>query len=49
MPLALLQEHDPDMDEDELECILAQLISKSLIRGFLSHEQKVLVTAKVIE
>jgi hypothetical protein len=31
---------------EELECLLAVLIYKSLIRGFISHSPLYLVTAK---
>lgn len=35
-----------DMDEDELECILANLIVEKKIKGYLSHMHKKLVISK---
>lgn len=36
-----------DLDDlDEVECILANLIFKQYIRGYLSHEKRVLVLSK---
>lgn len=35
-----------DMDLDEVECIMATLIHKSMMRGYLSHKSKVVVLSK---
>ncbi|KAL3702003.1 hypothetical protein R1sor_020025 [Riccia sorocarpa] len=35
-----------DMDLDEVECIMATLIHKNLMRGYLSHKSKVVVLSK---
>jgi hypothetical protein len=35
-----------DIDLDEVECILANLIFKQYIRGYLSHAKRVLVLSK---
>ncbi|BBM97295.1 nuclear mRNA export protein PCID2/THP1 [Marchantia polymorpha subsp. ruderalis] len=35
-----------DMDIDEVECIMATLIHKNLMRGYLSHKSKVVVLSK---
>lgn len=42
--LALLKEHDTDVDE--AECILSNLILRNLVRGYISHEKRVLVLSK---
>ena len=34
------------MDRDEVECILANLIYKGLVRGYISHEKATLVLSK---
>lgn len=34
------------IDLDEVECILANLIFKQYIRGYLSHEKRILVLSK---
>ena len=36
----------PAMDEEELECALAVLIHKKLVKGYLSHRPLVLVVSK---
>mmetsp|Transcript_29937 Transcript_29937/g.21693 ORF Transcript_29937/g.21693 Transcript_29937/m.21693 type:complete len:111 (-) Transcript_29937:43-375(-) len=40
-----LIEWDSDLDLDELECLLANLIGNNLIKGYLSHESRILVLA----
>jgi len=35
-----------DIDLDELECVLANLIFKGIVRGYISHEKRVLVLSK---
>jgi len=37
---------DTDIDSDEVECIVANLIAKKYIKGYISHSQQKLVTAK---
>ena len=41
-----LKEWDPELDLDELECLLANLIANSLIKGYISHEKRILVLSK---
>jgi hypothetical protein len=49
LPFKTLLEWDADLDMDEVECILANLISIGYIKGYISHEKQVLVCAKEIE
>jgi hypothetical protein len=35
-----------EMDEDEVECILANLIAKGLMKGYISHEKRTVVLSK---
>ena len=42
-PYQVLREWDKELDLDELECILANLIAMGYIKGYISHEKKVLV------
>jgi hypothetical protein len=35
-----------DMDLDEVECVLANLIFKGAIRGYISHSKRILVLSK---
>ncbi len=35
-----------DMEMDEIECILANLIFQSKIKGYLSHEKRTLIVSK---
>lgn len=35
-----------DMDIDEVECILANLIYRGVIRGYIAHTKKMLVLSK---
>ena len=37
---------DEELDKDELQCLLANLIAAQLIKGYLSHEQRILVLSK---
>ena len=37
---------DISMDLDEIECILANLIYRGVVRGYLSHSKRVLVLSK---
>lgn len=41
--LPLQKEWDPELDLDELEFLLANLIANSMIKGYISHEQRMLV------
>ena len=34
-----------EKDEDEIECILANLINQKYIRGYISHKMKTLVVS----
>ena len=40
--LSLLKE--TDVDDDEIECIVANLIHQKYIAGFISHEHRILVS-----
>ena len=42
----ILVKWDPDLDLDELECILANQIYLGFIKGYISHEKRYLVLAK---
>ena len=35
-----------EMDDDEVECLLANMIDKGYVRGYLSHEKKFLVLSQ---
>ena len=35
-----------EMDADEIECILANLIFKGYIKGYISHEKRVVILSK---
>lgn len=35
-----------EKDEDEIECILANLINQKYIRGYISHKMKTLVVSE---
>ena len=41
-----LREWDDELDLDELQCLLANLIANSLLKGYISHEKRVLVLSK---
>lgn len=49
IPFESLIKWDQELDMDELECILANLISIGYIKGYISHEKSVLVMAKGVE
>ena len=49
VPFKIMVDWDPELDMDELECVLANLIAMGYIKGYISHEQNVLVLAKEIE
>lgn len=46
--MRLHQGLDPasDVDIDEIECLLANLIYKGSIRGYIAHEKRILVLSK---
>ena len=37
---------DTELDLDELQCLLANLIANSLIKGYISHEKRILVLSR---
>jgi len=41
-----LRQWDEELDLDELQCLLANLIASSLIKGYISHEKRILVLSK---
>lgn len=41
-----LRSWDSELDLDEVECLLASLIGNGMIKGYISHEQRVLVLSK---
>lgn len=41
-----LKKWDDELDLDELQCLLANLIASSLIKGYISHERRILVLSK---
>mmetsp|Transcript_14215 Transcript_14215/g.16952 ORF Transcript_14215/g.16952 Transcript_14215/m.16952 type:complete len:151 (-) Transcript_14215:96-548(-) len=41
-----LKKWDDELDLDELQCLLANLIANSLVRGYISHEKRILVLSK---
>ena len=41
-----LREWDDELDLDELQCLLANLIANGLIKGYISHEKRILVLSK---
>lgn len=49
LPLEVMREWDKEIDMDELECIIANLIQKEYIKGYIASEQQVLVTHKEID
>jgi hypothetical protein len=44
--MKVLQWLESPMDLDEIECILANLIYRGYVRGYLSHSKRVLVLSK---
>eukprot|EP00356_Strombidium_inclinatum_P013420 CAMPEP_0170485510 /NCGR_PEP_ID=MMETSP0208-20121228/4771_1 /TAXON_ID=197538 /ORGANISM="Strombidium inclinatum, Strain S3" /LENGTH=76 /DNA_ID=CAMNT_0010759197 /DNA_START=1192 /DNA_END=1422 /DNA_ORIENTATION=- len=50
MPLTLvfkiLSKWDEELDMGELECIIANLIAKGFIKGYIHHDSKKLILAK---
>lgn len=48
-PFKMLINWDKDLDIDELECILAGLISIGFIKGYISHEKQFLVISRDID
>jgi hypothetical protein len=43
----ILREWDAEMDLDELECLIANQIFLGYIKGYISHEKRLLVLGKV--
>ena len=41
-----LKKWDDELDLDELQCLLANLIANQLVRGYISHEARLLVLSK---
>lgn len=41
-----LKKWDDELDLDELQCLLANLIANSLVKGYISHERRILVLSK---
>ena len=37
---------DEELDLDELQCLLANLIANGFVKGYISHEQRILVLSK---
>ena len=42
----ILKEWDSNLDLDEVECLLANLIHIGLVRGYISHESRLMVLSK---
>jgi hypothetical protein len=49
IPFRVLVKWDNYLDMDELESILANLIAMGYIKGYISHDNEVLVLAKEID
>ena len=43
----VLQSLGEDMELDEIECILCNLISRNMVKGYISHQKRVLMVSKV--
>jgi len=41
-----LKLHDVDVDTDEVECMVANMIYRGFIKGYISHERQTVVLAK---
>lgn len=41
-----LQKWDSELDLDELECLIANLMGNGLLKGYISHERRILVLSK---
>ena len=35
-----------DMELDEIECVLSNLIFKNIVKGYLSHQKRIMVIGK---
>jgi len=44
---ALQKQWDPNMDIDELQCMLANLVNSRLIKGYIAYETGTLILAPV--
>ena len=49
LPLQVLRQWDPELDIDELECILANLIYKGYIKGYIASEKSIIILHKDID
>jgi hypothetical protein len=49
IPFRVLVQWDAFLDMDELESILANLIAGGYVKGYISHENNVVVLAKEID
>jgi hypothetical protein len=45
----ILRTWDPEMDQDELECLIANLIALGDVKGIIIHEKRLLVLPRAIE
>ena len=43
----LIAGEDKDMSAEEAECLVANMIYKGFMRGYISHEKQMVVIAKV--
>lgn len=41
-----LKKWDPELDLDDLQCMLANLVTHQLVRGYISHEKRILVLGR---
>ena len=41
-----LRKWDDELDLDELECLIANLMGNGLLKGYISHERRILVLSK---
>ena len=46
LPLLSLDAKDTTIDPDEVECIVANLIAKKYMKGYISHQQQKMVLSK---
>ena len=47
MVQAALQWQGQDIDLDEVECLMANLIARNLVKGYISHNMRTAVLSKV--
>lgn len=48
-PFEIMKQWDPELDMDELECMISHLITMNFVKGYLSHEKKILIMMQDIE